>query len=294
MKKVFVTGATGFVGRHLLPRLAYFDEVVCLARGPKTDSAGLPANVRWIPGDLNDPATFSEALHGMDAVVHLAALTGKARAREYDRVNIEGTRSLLEAARRADVPCFLHVSSVAVKFPDKSGYPYGRSKQEGETLVRASGLQHTIVRPAIILGSGSPVWKGVAPMLELPMMPVFGDGHTPIQPIHVADVAEFLVEILRRRLFRGETLEFGGPEVLTFEELLQRAREKRSGRRVRAVHIPLKPVIALLTLLEPLLFPVLPITVGQLSSFRFSGVMDPNPMWEERRTRLRLVLEMLE
>lgn len=294
MNRVFVTGATGFLGRHLLPLLADFDEVVCLARWPKIDSADAPPNVRWISGDLNDPSSFSEALRGMDATVHLAALTGKARAAEYDRVNVAGTRSLLEAARQAGVPYFLHVSSVAVKFPDKSGYPYGRSKQEGETLVRASGLQYTIVRPAIILGSGSPVWKGVAPMLKLPMMPVFGDGRTPIQPIHVADVAEFLAEILRRRLFRGETLEFGGPEILTFEELFQRAREKRSGRRARALHIPLSPVIALLSLLEPLLFPVLPITVGQLSSFRYSGVMDPNPLWEERRTQLRPVREMLE
>ena len=293
MNTLFVTGATGFVGRRLLPLLGEFARVVCLARTPP-GTAQSPRNVEWVRGDLGDPAGLVAALRGVDTVVHLAALTGKAKAEQYTHVNVNGTRALLDAARAAGVPHFLHVSSVAVKFPDKTGYPYGVSKETAEALVRESGLRHTIVRPAIILGAGSPVWKGVAPMLKLPVMPMFGDGRTPIQPIHVDDVAALLVEVLRRRLFANETLEFGGPEVLTFEELLQRAREKRSGKRAAVLHVPLGPVVGLLSLMEPLLFSVLPITVGQLSSFRYSGVMDANPLWQERKAQLRPVSEMLE
>jgi len=292
MKNIFVTGATGFLGRRLLPRLADFDRVVCLARCPPADTP--QKNIEWLPGDLGDPAHLPDALRGCDAVLHLAALTGKARAEEYARVNVGGTQALLDAARSAGVPRFLHVSSVAVKFPDKSGYPYGQSKETAENLVRACGMPHAIVRPAIILGPGSPVWKGVAPLLKAPVMPIFGDGRTPVQPIHVDDVAEFLNQILRRDLFAGSLLELGGPEVLSFEELLQRAREKRSGKRAAVLHIPLGPLAALLSAMEPLLFPVLPITVGQLSSFRYSGVMDANPLWLEHRAQLKSVLEMLE
>jgi len=292
MKTIFVTGASGFVGRHLLPCLAGYERVFCLSRKPPQISPH--KNAEWILGDLSDAALLATALRGVDAVVHLAALTGKAKAAEYESVNVAGTRALVEAARTAGVPRFLHVSSVAVKFPDKSGYPYGQSKEAAEAVVRAGGVPYTIVRPAIILGAGSPVWKGVAPMLKLPVMPVFGDGRTPIQPIHVADLADFLCEILARNLFDGSLREFGGPEVLAFEELLQRAREKRTGKRAPVFHVPLRPLVALLSAMEPLLFPVLPITVGQLSSFRYSGVMDANPLWNERQAQLKPVRDMLE
>ena len=291
MKTVFLTGATGFLGRHLLPLLAAEHRVICLARTPP--SAAQP-NVEWVRGDLGDPAALPAQLRGVDVVLHAAALTGKAKTEQYNHVNIAGTRSLLDAARTAGVPRFLHVSSVAVKFPDKSGYPYGQSKETAELLVKESGLSHCIVRPAIILGAGSPVWKGVAPMLKLPIMPVFGNGKTPIQPIHVQDVAALLAEIVRRDLFSNQMWEFGGPEVLTFEDLLQRARERRSGRRATVLHVPLGPLVALLSAVEPILFSVLPITTGQLSSFRYSGVMDANPLWDERRAQLKPVREMLD
>ncbi len=294
MKKLFVTGATGFVGKRLLPLLSGCDKVLCLVRNEPKAAVRIPTNVEWIPGALNDPASFAGRLRGVDAVVHLAALTGKAKPDAYEHANVSGTRTLVEAAQSAGVPNFLHVSSVAVKFPDKRGYPYGQSKEAGEAVVRASHLRYAIMRPAIILGAGSPVWRGVAPMLKLPVMPIFGDGQTPIQPIHVDDVAMFLRQILQQERFRGETLEFGGPEVLSFEELLQRAREKRSGKRAPVVHIPLAPLTAILSLLEPLLFSMLPITVGQLSSFRYSGVMDANALWEESKSRLKPVREMLE
>lgn len=294
MKNLFVTGATGFVGRHLLPRFSACDKVFCLTRSASTPPGGVPKNVEWVRGTLHDPGSFAGILPDVQAVVHLAALTGKARPSEYAYANAAGTKALVDAAVRAGVHNFLHVSSVAVKFPEKRSYPYGQSKEDGETIVRASSLHYAIVRPAIILGAGSPVWKGLAPMLKLPVMPVFGDGRTPIQPIHVEDVVYFLEQIVQRETFRGETLEFGGPEVLSFEELLQRAREKRTGKRAPAVHLPLGPLLAALSLMEPLFFSVLPITAGQLSSFRYSGVMDANPLWEERRGQLKTIREMLE
>ncbi len=294
MKKIFLTGATGFVGKHLLPRLAESDRVICLSRKPPQLGEFKQKNIEWVAGDLGDPAELPSQLKGVDVVVHLAALTGKAKPEQYIHVNVAGTRALLEAAQAVGVARFLHVSSVAVKFPDKTGYPYGQSKETAETFVRDSSVRHVIVRPAIVLGAGSPAWKGMGPMLGLPVMPVFGDGRTPIQPIHVDDLAEFLCEIIRRDLFDGSTLEFGGPEVLSFEELMQRAREKRTRRRARVVHIPLGPVVALLSAMEPIFSSMLPVTAGQLSSFRYSGVMEANPLWEERKARLRPVREMLE
>jgi NADH dehydrogenase len=294
MKKLFVTGAGGFLGRHLLARLSDFEKVTCLTRcGPPVSPAG-PPNIEWIRGGLEDAPVYAAALREVDAVVHLAALTGKARPADYQRTNVAGTQALVDAAQQAGVMNFLHVSSVAVKFPDKRHYPYGRSKEAGERIIRESGLHYAIVRLAILLGTGSPVWKGLAPLLTLPVLPVFGHGRTPVQPIHVLDAAGFLALILQRGMFRGETLEFGGPEVLSFEELLQRAREKRAGKRAAVVHLPLGSLTWALAAVEPLLFPVLPITAGQLCSFRYSGVMEANPLWEECKGRLKPVREMLE
>jgi NADH dehydrogenase len=291
MKAIFVTGASGFVGRHLVPALATSHRVVCLAR---TVPAAAPAeNVQWIAGDLNAPATYEDALAGVHSVVHLAALTGKARAEQYQRTNVAGTEQLLAACRGQRVANFLHVSSVAVKFPQLHAYPYGESKRQAEEAVRASGLRWAIVRPAIILGPGSPAWTGLAPLVKLPLTPMFGGGHNLVQPVHVVDVAWFLAQILERELFSGGVFECGGPQVVPFRALAEVLGRKLTGHPPRLMPVPLAPVALLLSMVEPLLFSLLPITAGQLSSFRYSGVMESNPLWEERRPHLLPLERML-
>lgn len=296
VRSILITGASGFAGRALLRRMgaAARSTIYCLGRtrlGASTDLAS--ANVQRVIGDLCEPASYEACLRQVDTVVHLAATTGKAKREEYFRVNAEGTRALVERCRAAGVQRFLHVSTVAVTFPDTRRYYYAQSKQQAEEAVRASGLRWTIVRPTILAGRGSPVLAGIAKLADLPVMPMFGDGRTPIQPVDVDDLAGFLAALMESDAFEGETIEFGGADVIAMEEFMKKLARARKGREPRVMHVPLGPVIPMLSLLEPLLGTRLPVTVGQLSSFRFDGTAAAHPRAEKLWPRRKSVDEML-
>jgi NADH dehydrogenase len=283
MTRVFLTGGTGFLGRRLRVRLRAVEDglsVVELAR-----AAG---------ADLLAPASYDRELAGADTVVHLAAATGKAPPAEHFRVNAEGTRVLLEQSRLRGVRRFVFVSSIATAFPDVRHYPYARAKLEAEAAVAGSGLDYTIVRPTIIAGPGSPVLAGLRRLAALRVVPVFGTGRVRVQPIFVDDVADGLVSIVRDGLGSRQTLELGGPEVLTIQGLLGEIHRVLTGRPMRALHVPLAPVLRLLAILEAAAPRLLPVTVGQLSTFRFDGTASANQVFERHRAGMTGVSRMLE
>jgi NADH dehydrogenase len=276
--RVFLTGATGFIGRHVLERLdaSRCELVVCLVRDPArlAGKSPRPTYVRPIAGDLLRPETYAPALAGCDVVIHLAAAVGKATESDHFRVNLEGTRELLDAARAASVPRFLHVSTIAVNFPDKRHYAYARSKERAEELVRASDRDWAIVRPAIVLGPGSGWGKKLRALATSPVPFVFGNGRTRMQPVDVRDVARLLVELAAAPSLGKVTLELGGPDVLTFDEMLVRAR----GASARVLHVPAAPLIGTLAALERVAGAALPVTAGQFYGFLHDTTAAPNAL----------------
>ncbi|HWQ03621.1 MAG TPA: NAD-dependent epimerase/dehydratase family protein [Candidatus Nitrosotenuis sp.] len=297
MKSVFITGSSGFVGRHLVRRLlgGEAQTISCLSRTEATTDLEVPAGkvVQHIRGSLFDTALYERELAQSECVVHLAAATGKAAPEEHFRVNLEGTRTLVSACQQAGVRNFLHISTIAVKFPDKTRYPYAQAKQQAEDVVRASGLRFTIVRPTMVLGRGSAVLEGLARLAALPIVPIFGDGKTRVQPIEVNDLANLLAAVIDTERFRGETLELGGPQSLTIEELLCMIALLRKSGRPRTVHLPMGLLLPVLSFLESFLYAHLPFTVGQLATFRFDGTAEGNSLWEERKSQLKTPGAML-
>ncbi len=278
MGPLFVTGATGFIGRRLLQRLTSdsLSEVRCLTRRPGPPAG--PPRREAVVGDLATPGPWVERLAGCETVLHLAAVTGKATPATFQRVNTGGTRVLLAAAQQAGVRRFIFVSSIAAGFADQRHYPYAASKAEAEHAVLASELDSLIIRPTMVLGPGSPVLTGLTRLATAPLGVVFGSGRLPVQPIHVDDLAELLVESLSLRPLARQTLEAGGREVLDMNALIGRIRQARRGRGGPLVHLPLGPIRELLALLEPVLFSVLPFTAGQLASFANPGTARTSPL----------------
>ena len=128
----------------------------------------------------------------------------------------------------------------------------------------------------------------------LPVIPVFGDGRTRVQPILGNDLAAFIAEVVERDCFDGDTLEFGGPDVLTIEELLQAVRQARTGSRGPVMHLPLGLALASLRAVRAIgLEALLPVSAGQLSVFRFDSTAESNTLYESRRTTLAGVARML-
>jgi nucleoside-diphosphate-sugar epimerase len=278
---IALTGAGGFVGRRLLARLdpARHPDLRCLLRQPARleAPAGAP---RWraVPGTLDDASALARLLEGATTVIHLAAVTGKARPERYTEVNVQGTERLLEAARRAGVARVLALSSVAAGFADRRHYPYAESKRAMEALLFGSGLPVLVFRPTMILGPGSPVLRGLRTLAAAPVGVRFGAGDLPVQPVHVDDVAEVLASALEQPLALPAPVGLGGPETLPFRILLERIRERVRGRPGPFLALPLGPVRGALALVEPLLFPVLPLTAGQLASFANPGTV-PAESW---------------
>ncbi len=235
---IAVTGATGFVGRHITTVLARRGHTVrALVRDPHRASTLESLGVELIPGDLGDAGALATLMRGATAVVHLVGIIVETGPATFQAVHVEGTRRVVEAARRAGVERFVHMSAVGAR-DEPGATPYYRTKWHAEELVRASGLSHAVFRPSIINGPESAPIRTLARLHRWsPVVPVFGDGHFPTQPVWVEDVAlAFALAVEQPAL--GGGFELGGPQVLTYEEFLL-AIGRAAGHPRRLVHVPL-------------------------------------------------------
>jgi NADH dehydrogenase len=197
-------------------------------------------------------------------------------------VNVLGTQRLLEACVGHDVRRIVYISSIAAGYADLSGYPYGRTKLEAETLVRRSPLEHVVLRPTIVLGERGPTWTMLRKLACLPFVPVFAGGRTEVQPVDVADVARGVAALLDD--FQPKrTIDLGGPEVVTFGNLLRRIRRACGHAGGLLVPIPLWPVRSLLDLANVMLPGRLPVGAAQLVPFVQDGKAQPSSLYEQLR-----------
>lgn len=290
-ERIVITGATGFVGRRFVARLAKdaaSELVLLVRRDVDVRELGLdPTRARAVRCELGDARTYQTALSGARTLVHLAARTGKASPAEFERDNVSATRELLAAARAGGVARFVHVSTIAVNYPEKRRYAYARSKEAAEALVRASELDWAIVRPTIVLGRGAPAGAAMKKLASGGRIKLFGDGRVQIQPIDVDDLATLLSDVLARTELARATFEFGGPEVTTFREFLGRVHQRLGGGEPKYTELPLGLALAGTALVEPVLRPVMPLTAGQLYAFAYDSLAAPNELWNARRGALK-------
>jgi nucleoside-diphosphate-sugar epimerase len=207
--KVLVTGASGFLGHAVCAELRGRDhEVAALVRRPGSEPPGTSA----VNGDLTDADALTRVVGsvGPDCVIHLAAEIATQRdERKITEVNVEGTRRLLAACTASDGPRFLFTSTVVTGdaggavLDEESTLPvetaYGRSKQEGEQLVRASGLRHVIIRPSHVYGPGGWYAEEIVKRLKQPgRFVVIGSGQNWWDVVRVEDVASACVDAAER------------------------------------------------------------------------------------------------
>lgn len=279
---LFITGAGGFLGNRFLAKLdaSKYRAVYCLDR--QRESIRLPEpepdNVHVIEGDLLESASYETALNDSDIVIHMAAVTGKAAPEEYTRINTYATLLLLDRCKDAGVKRFIFISSIAVAFKNKYRYFYAFSKEQAENYVKSSGLPYTILRPTMLMGKGSPVFAGLSQLAGLPVIPVFGDGKTEIQPIHVDDMARAIRQVVDTDRHTNQTLEVGGPQTLTVETFLKQTARHKGDKDPPVMHLPMGPIVFALSILERFVYGLLPLTVGQLASFRNHGTAEPNSL----------------
>jgi len=259
---VALTGGTGFVGRHVAATLARRGHTVrVLARDPARARFLADQGVEVVTGQLADRAALARLARGVDAVIHLVGIIVEQGPQTFAAVHVEGTRALLGAAREAGVLRFIHMSAVGAR-DEPGATPYHRTKCQAERLVADSGLPHAIFRPSIINGPESAPIRLLARLHRWsPVVPVFGDGRFPTQPVWIEDVALAFALAAERPDTIG-VFELGGPQVLTYDEFLL-AIGRAAGRSRRLIHVPLGLVRTLAGGFD-LLGPAAPITSDQL------------------------------
>ena len=257
---ILVTGASGFVGGHVVRALAGAGERVrALVRDTRGAAALEGADCELVQGDITDAESLRAAVEGCAAVVHLVAIL-VGRTADFERVMTEGTASLLEVAAEANVARFVHMSALGTSEETKDTVPYYRAKWATEEAVRASGLSHAILRPSFVFAGDGGALSQFARIARIaPVTPVIGKGTQRLQPIWADDLAHAVTLAVR-----GDDnilAELGGPDVVDWNEFWSRLKAALGTHRP-ALHLPFWFVRPQAAILERLPSP--PVTRDQL------------------------------
>lgn len=258
---ILVTGGTGFLGRVLVRHLSEAGYQVRVLIRPSAHSPNLP---RGVPVEvaisgLNDPRGLRAALVGVDTIYHLAGAEWRGAYASLMEVDIRGTQSLVTAAIDSGVRRMFYISHLGA---DRgSAYPVLKAKAIAEEYIRRSGLDYTILRTAILFGANDGFSTGLAQLLSL--VPGFflvpGDGETLLQPLWVEDLATCLTWALDEDLTLNQTFEIGGPEYLTFNQIVGVIMSTLRIKR-RLVHVQ-PPYLRGFTVFLETFLPAMPVSV---------------------------------
>lgn len=239
--KVFVTGATGFVGREIVCRLHDAGhEIHFLTRSHNSASA---LAVEWgfdgqnYIGDILDADFLKNSLKGLDAVFHLVGIISEVGRNTFENIHTLGTKNIVSAAQQAGVKRFIHMGALGAR--PNAVARYHQSKWAAEEFVRGSGLDYTIFRPSIIYGQRDMFVNLFAKIARLsPIVPIMGNGQNKMQPVPVADVASAFVQALNEPKSIGQTFDLCGPQGLTFNEIIATIL-RVTGRKRLKLHVPM-------------------------------------------------------
>ncbi len=283
--QVLVTGATGFVGGHLVRRLVSMGHsCVAFARRPLPPSQGIVP----FQGDVLNRGQLGEAAKGCQAAVHLVGIIREhpAMGITFDAVHVEATANVVYACKEAGVQLLVHLSALGAC--SESAARYHRTKFAAEELVREGGLGYSVIRPSLIIGPGARFVEDMRRMLSLRVVGLLPDRYE-MQPVAVRDVVDVLAAALENPELQGSTWELCGPEVFNMKGLM-RLMADTWGVRALFLPVPVSLLRALAVILDR--FSWFPVTREQLTmlaegsccrDFRVFSVLgrEPIPISEE-------------
>jgi NADH dehydrogenase len=315
--RVFLTGATGFVGHHVLRALLDRGHSVrCLLRPGSADKLDVDAEVvevdssqesvarelehgapgeagaavtaapvELVYGDVTDLATIQGDMRGCDAVVHLVGIIeeNKPKGVTFERIHVRGTRTVVEEAKAAGVGRFVHMSANGARADGASAYQ--TTKWRAEEIVREAAFEgHVIFRPSIIFGDPGPERVEFASRLAdtliapFPVLPILGDGQYQLQPVHVTAVAEAFAAAVEMDVPEGgASYCVAGHERLTFDETVDRITRGMGRRPKPKLHQPMWLARALVGTAGEL--GLLPISPAQFEMLVEGNTCDASAFW---------------
>lgn len=285
--RIFVTGATGYVGGFILKELQRQGyKARCLVRNYEQAERINANGTEAVIGDVTNPASLEGVLTDIDSVIHLVAIIEEVKKKNitFERLNYEGTRNMVNLALKQGVDRFIHMSALGADVNAKT--PYFRTKARAEQVVRKSGLNYTIFRPSFIYGPNDAVYGMLAGMLKkapLGLMPVFGFRKYRHQPVSVYDVARGFVHAIENDKTFRKTYDVGGPHAITYKEQLKIIAET-IGEKVHPLPQPM--LLSRLAVAMLNIFPNAPIDQDRLTMLTKDNICDPRPFSEDLRIDL--------
>lgn len=272
---ILITGATGYIGRHLVARLVSQGERPhCLVRNMNRARGILPAdNVELVQGDTTQPATLDAAVRGIDTLMHASFMTAdrkESTGNSYEDTNVHGTSHLINAARAAGVQRMIELSGLGTK-PDKQG-TYMQGRYLAEKMLMDSGLAWTIIRPSVLFGKDAPFIKGLADLVRsAPVVPLIGGGKTMFQPIYVEDVVTVIIKVIEDPAHtQNKIYTIGGPQQYSFSEVFDILLKAMHTSRPK-IYAP-TPLVGIGAAVMEAVLPKPPLTRAAMSLFSFDNV----------------------
>ncbi|HLC54382.1 MAG TPA: NAD-dependent epimerase/dehydratase family protein [Candidatus Nanoarchaeia archaeon] len=279
-KPVVVTGAGGFIGKHVVQKL--IDKglrVRALIRNPEqkkyfSHSARLEIQV----GDIRNKQFILNAVRGAEIVVHLAA--AKSDEADSGDINIIGSSNLITACERGKVKLIIHMSTMSTKIARKG--MYASTKAASDELMRNSKILATILRPSIVYGRElSGVFGALVKFSRCPFVPVFGNGKEIFRPIHVDDLAEIVYRVISRPISWGREYDVCGPDPISFDKLIELINLKFAGnKRTRILHLPVSTGIICAQMLR-IFMDKPPITESNILGSTQKAEMNLSPLFDD-------------
>lgn len=219
--RILVTGGTGVIGAGVIPQLLRRAHAVRLLSRHAEEDAKQWQRVEPFGGDISEPHSLHGAAGACDAIIHIAGIaTEKPPELTFDKINVGGTRNIIDEAKRAGVRRFIYISSLGA---DHGTSAYHRSKFAAEQIVERSGLNWTIVRPGSVYGPGDEVISTILKMVRsLPAVPMVDKGEHQFQPIWYEDLGHAIAAMLERDDTIHRTYDLAGSEITTMDDLIRR------------------------------------------------------------------------
>ena len=273
-KLVAVFGGSGFIGRYVVQALAKRGHRIRVAvRRPDlaghVQPLGMVGQIKPIQANLRYRWSIDRAIEGANAVVNLVGILAESGRQTFDAVQSFGPRAIGEAARAAGVSHVVHNSAIGADQPSTIGYI--RSKAEGEAGLLEAFPDAVIMRPSIVFGPEDHFFNRFAAMARIsPALPLIGGGKTKFQPVFAGDVGEAIARAVEGKARSGTIYELGGPEVLTFRQLMERMLEITRRKRLL---LPVPWPIARIMGRVGEFMPGQPLTRDQVRMLRFDNVV---------------------
>ncbi len=235
---IFIAGGTGFVGGHLLESLKGQDVPVrCLVRDEKKGEWVRSLGFEAVQGDITDADSLQDLLEGAETVVHLVGVLKEEGSATFDAVHVKGTQNLINESIANGVKKFFYQSALGAD--PGSPFKYLKTKGRAEEFVTSSNIPYTIFRPSLILGKGDGFTERTKQLISAgPVVPVPGKGLAKFQPLYIKDWTKCFSSALKKEDAGNRVYELGGPEQLTYIEILDQIMNALNVRKT-IVHLPM-------------------------------------------------------